>query len=602
MTDIYFNGKFIGTTGKGERFVEDVRKKRRAGLLPTKMNIVYYREFDEIRINTDSGRLRRPLIIVEKGKPKLTEEHLKKIETGELKWNDLIAKGSLEFLDAEEEENAYIALTEKDLAEEHTHMEISPSIILGISASLIPFAEHNRGDRVNYGAKMTGQAIGMYASNFLMRTDTKANLMIYPQVPLVRTESSDIVGLTTHPAGQNLVVAVMPYGGYNMEDALVINRGSVDRGMLRSVYFRIYETDEKKYWGGQEDEIRIPDPTVRGYKSEEDYKHLGEDGIINLENAVISGDVLIGKISPLRFLGTVEEFMTGIENRRESSITVRHGEKGTVDKIIISESADGNRLIKVSVRDERIIEIGDKVSSRHGQKGVIGLLVNPEDMPFTESGIIPDILFNTHSIPSRMTMGQLLEMITGKTSSIAGEYFDSTGFTGVDEGYIREALGKLGFREDGKEILYDGKTGKQYEVMLFTGIAYYQKLDHMVANKIHARSRGPVALLTKQPTEGRAKEGGLRLGEMEKDCIIAHGAAMVLKERFDSDKYMVAICENCGLVAMNDRTKNKLICSLCSESKISWVEMSYAFKLMLEELKSLLIYPKVEAGEHRNPG
>ncbi|MBI4167860.1 MAG: DNA-directed RNA polymerase subunit B, partial [Candidatus Aenigmarchaeota archaeon] len=598
----YFNGKFVGTTPKGEKFVEDVRKKRRANLLSSKMNVVYYKEFDEIRINTDSGRLRRPLIIVEKGKSKLTEEHLKKVETGELKWNDLITKGILEFIDAEEEENAYIALTEKDVNEEHTHVEISPSIILGISASLIPFAEHNRGDRVNYGAKMTGQAIGMYASNFLMRTDTKANLMIYPQIPLVRTESSDIVGLTTHPAGQNLVIAVMPYGGYNMEDALVINRGSVDRGMLRSVYFRIYETDEKKYWGGQEDEIRTPDPTVRGYKSEDDYKRLGEDGIINLENAVTSGDVLIGKISPLRFLGTVEEFMTGIENRRESSVTVRHGEKGIVDKIVISESADGNRLIKVSVRDERIIEIGDKVSSRHGQKGVIGLLVNPEDMPFTESGVIPDILFNTHSIPSRMTMGQLLEMITGKTSSITGEYFDSTGFTGVDENYIRETLGKLGFREDGKETLYDGKTGKQYDVMIYTGVAYYQKLDHMVANKIHARSRGPVALLTKQPTEGRAKEGGLRLGEMEKDCIIAHGAAMVLKERFDSDKYMVAVCENCGLIAMNDRTKNKLVCSLCSESKISWVEMSYAFKLMLEELKSLLIYPRVDVGEHKNPG
>ncbi len=577
MADIYFNGKFVGTTSKGE-------------------------EFDEIRINTDSGRLRRPLIVVEKGKPKLTEEHIKKLEAGELKWNDLITKGLLEFIDAEEEENTYIALTEKDINEEHTHVEIGPSTILGISASLIPFAEHNRGDRVNYGAKMTGQAIGMYASNYLMRTDTKANLMIYPQVPLVRTESSDIVGLTTHPAGQNLVIAVMPYGGYNMEDALVINRGSVDRGMLRSVYFRIYETDEKKYWGGQEDEIRTPDPTVRGYKSEDDYKRLGEDGIINLENVVTSGDVLIGKISPLRFLGTVEEFMTGIENRRESSVTVRHGEKGIVDKIVISESADGNRLIKVSVRDERIIEIGDKVSSRHGQKGVIGLLVNPEDMPFTESGVTPDILFNTHSIPSRMTMGQLLEMITGKTSSIAGEYFDSTGFTGVDESYIRETLGKLGFREDGKEVLYDGKTGKQYDVMIYTGVVYYQKLDHMVANKIHARSRGPVALLTKQPTEGRAKEGGLRLGEMEKDCIIAHGAAMVLKERFDSDKYMAAVCENCGLIAMNDRTKNKLVCSLCSESKISWVEMSYAFKLMLEELKCLLIYPRVEVGEHKNPG
>ncbi len=594
MSDMYFNGKFIGTAAKPEKYVEDIRKKRRAGLLSEKMNVVYYKEFDEIRINTDSGRLRRPLIIVEKGKPKLTSEDIEKLKAGRMTWSDLVKQGIIEFIDAEEEENAYVALTEKDLDEAHTHLEISPHIILGISASLIPFAEHNRGDRVNYGAKMAGQSIGMYASNFLLRTDTKSNILVYPQTPIVQTDTVDVVGLKDHPAGQNLVVAVLAYEGYNMEDAIVINKGSIERGLLRSIYYRIYETDEKKYWGGQEDEICIPPPTVRGFRSENDYKSLGEDGIVNLETPVESGDVLVGKISPLRFLGTVEEFMTGIENRRESSITVRHGERGIVDKIVVSESIEGNKLIKISVRDERVLELGDKLSSRHGQKGIVGLIVPHEDMPFTESGVVPDIIFNPHSLPSRMTIGQLLEIISGKVAALNGEKINSTGFSGVDEKDTRATLEKLGFREDGKEVMYDGKTGKKYEVLIYTGIVYYQKLDHMVANKIHARSRGPVALLTKQPTEGRAKEGGLRLGEMEKDCLIAHGAAMVLKERFDSDKHIIPICENCGMVAINDRTKGKMICSYCGESKISVVEMSYAFKLMLDELKSLLIYPKIK--------
>jgi DNA-directed RNA polymerase beta subunit len=289
--------------------------------------------------------------------------------------------------------------------------------------------------------------------------------------------------------------------------------------------------------------------------------------------------------------------MTGIENRRESSVTVRHGEKGVVSQILLSETIDGNRLVKISVRDERIPELGDKLSSRHGQKGVIGLIVPSEDMPFSESGMIPDILFDPHSIPSRMTIGHLLEIIAGKTKALSGQEIDSTAFEGMEEHEIRSILESMGFKEDGKEVLYNGKTGEKYEAQIFTGMIYYQKLDHMVANKIHARSRGPVALLTKQPTEGRAKEGGLRLGEMEKDCMLAHGAAMVLKERFDSDKTSIPICESCGLIAIHDKTKNKLLCSVCGESSISWVEMAYAFKLMLDELKSMLIYPKLVVGE-----
>ena len=345
--------------------------------------------------------------------------------------------------------------------------------------------------------------------------------------------------------------------------------------------------------GGQEDVIGIPEPGVRGYAGEDAYKHLPEDGIINPETEINSDEILVGRISPLRFLGTIDQFITGIENIRDTSVRLRHGDSGIVDRVFLTETADGTKLVKVVVRDIKIPEIGDKFASRHGQKGVIGLILPQEDMPFTEDGIVPDIIFNPHGIPSRMTVGQLLEPLAAKLAALSGETVYSPAFNPTPEKEIRESLKSYGFKDDGKELLIDGRTGKKFEVEMFIGPCFYQKLDHLVSNKIHARSRGPVTLLTKQPTEGRSKEGGLRLGEMEKDVLISHGAALVLKERFDSDKAVIPICSECGLVAIFDRTKNRKYCPVCGDTKIIDVEMSYAFKLMLDELKSMLIYPKI---------
>ena len=574
--------------------IDDLKKKRRSDLIPTQINVVHFPQLNEIRINTDSGRVRRPLVIIDNGKPLMTEDILEKFDAGQMKWSDLTKGGIIEYLDADEEDGALISLDQKTLEDgkAYTHMELAPLVILGISASLLPFGQHNRGDRVNFGAKMIGQSIGNYQSNFFMRTDTKSNVLVYPQTPLVETITTPISGLTAHPSGQNIVIAVMSYQGYNMHDAVVFNRASIERGLLRSVFYRIYGAEERRYWGGQEDKIMIPEKDVRGYKSEEDYARLNEDGIIAPETPVMGGDILLGKTSPMRFLSATE-LMGGIANMRDTSIQLRPSERGIVDRIFATETINGNKLIKVAVRDMRIPELGDKFASRHGQKSVIGFIANEEDLPFSANGYTPDVILNPHSIPSRQTIGQLMEVLAGKTAALLGKKLDATAFATMSESDIRALLHSVGFRSDGKETMYNGITGEKYDVEIFIGENYYQKLDHMVANKIQARSRGPVTLLTRQPTEGKAKEGGLRLGEMEKDCLIAHGAVLTLKERFDSDKVTVPICKKDGVTCIWDKAKNAHVCPLCKDTEVVEVDMSYAFKLLLDELKTMLIYPKL---------
>jgi len=597
MVDVFIDGRYIGVTEKPEELVKFVKQRRRVGKISNQINISYLDYLNEIKIVTDSGRVRRPLIIVENGKSKLTREHLEKLDKGEITWTDLIQNEIIEFLDAEEEENAYVALKPEDLTNDHTHLELDPLVILGISTSFVPFLEFNRGDRVNFGSKMVGQSIGIFSTNFLKRVDTKSNILVYPQNSLVKTHINDVLNYENHPSGQNIVIAVMTFKCFNIEDAIIMNKSSIERGLFWSYLFRSYEAEEKRYMGGQEDIIGVPEPGVRGYAGEDSYKHLSEDGIVEPGTKLTEEQIIIGKISPLRFLGSLDQFITDLENIRETSVKIRHGQKGIVDRVFITESVGGNKLIKVVVRDLKRPEMGDKFASRHGQKGVIGLIIPEEDLPFTKDGIIPDIIFNPHGIPSRMTMGKLLEILAGKLCALEGRNMLSSAFHSIPEEYLRESLVKHGFKDDGKETLYNEETGEKYIQDILIGNVFYQKLDHLVSNKIHARSRGPVALLTKQPTEGKSKRGGLRLGEMEKDCLIAQGASLLLKERFDSDRTTVYICKECGLPAIYDRVRNKKFCPVCGESKIVDTEMAYAFKLLLEELKSMLIYPKIVTKE-----
>ena len=595
MSEVYFNGKFIGTVENGLEFTNQVRGERRKDIISSELNINYNEKTDNVMMQGDKGRVRRPLIIVKEGKPMLTDAYIKQIQNGDIKWQDLITQGIIEYIDALEEGNTLVAFTEDALTEEHTHLEISPLAIIGTCTSHVPFGNFNQSTRLNAGSKNQKQAIGFYAANFAVRMDMDVNLLHTPQIPIVKSIMHDITNYQEHPSGQNFVVAVMSYGGYNMEDASLINKGSIERGLARSSYFKPAITEELRYSGGLIDEICVPDKDVRGYKSETDYRMLEEDGIIYPEAKVTEGDIIIGKTSPPRFLSSMDEYNLTSNLKRESSLGCRHGERGTVDFIILSENEEGNKLIQVRLRDQRIPEIGDKFTSRHGQKGVIGMVIPQADMPFTASGITPDLIFSPHGIPSRMTIAHLIELIGGKAGALAGRQIDGTLFQSEAEKDIREELQAMGFRENGTETMYNGVTGKQFKVKIFIGNMYYLKLKHMVSNKIHSRARGPIQLLTRQPTEGRAKEGGLRLGEMEKDTFVAHGTSLLLKERFDSDKTVVPVCEQCGVIAIRDEFKDKRYCSICGENvEITDIELSYAFKLMLDELKTLGLYPKLE--------
>ena len=601
---VFVDGNIIGYCSNPQEMVKSFREKRRTGEISTEVNVTHFSkaqtESEEVHTNCDEGRVRRPLIIVENGVPKLQSKHLEKIALGEWTWEDIVKNGLVEYLDASEEENAYVATSLDKVAPEHTHSEIATFTILGICGSTIPYPEHNQSPRNSYQAAMAKQALGIYSTNFQNRVDSRSHILHYPQAPLVETELMEVMGYKQRPTGQNCIVAVLSFEGYNMEDAIIFNKASIERGLARSSFFRIYEAECRQYLGGLKDKFTVPEPGTRGYRGEQYYRLLEPDGIIGLESTVSGGDVLIGRISPPRFLEEYKEFEVKGPSMRDTSADMRPSENGVVDAIFITESGEGSKLVKVRVRDQRIPELGDKFASRHGQKGVIGLIVPQEDMPFTDEGTVPDLIINPHAIPSRMTIGQFIESLAGKCAAARGKPVDGTPFANEGPTEIRNSLVKLGFSHTGSEVFYNGTSGEKFVAEVFVGVVYYQKLHHMVADKIHARARGQVQMLTRQPTEGRARGGGLRFGEMERDCLIGHGAAMLLRDRLleESDKYTLYICENCGQIAYYDMKQRKYVCKICDEkAKVAPVIVSYAFKLLLQELQSLCITPKLRLKE-----
>jgi DNA-directed RNA polymerase subunit B len=604
---IFVDGRLIGYAEDGHRLSNALRDMRRSGKIHPHVGIYFFSSLNDnatkrLYISCNAGRVLRPLAVIKDGRVLITNETIEKVTKKFLSWTDLLYMGMIELVDANEEENCYVAIDLAHKENAHTHLEIFSSAILGVGASIIPYPEHNQSPRNTYESAMAKQSLGFSTPLMNASTYVRQHFMLYPETPMVSTKAINLLGLDDRPTGQNCVVAVLPFEGYNIEDAIVFNKSSIERGLGRTFFYRVYEAEAKQYPGGMKDnfELPAPDANIRGFRGEKAYRLLEQDGAIMHEAVVTGGDILIGRTSPPRFMEEYKEFEVKGPYRRDTSVGVRPSENGVVDTVIMTQSVEGGKMYKIRVRDMRIPEIGDKFASRHGQKGVIGMLVNQEDLPYTEDGVVPDIMINPHAFPSRMTVGQFLESLGGKAASLRCRAVDGSAFLGEKLEDMKAVLEEYGFKYSGKEVMYEGRSGRRFPADVYIGVVYYQKLHHMVADKIHSRARGQVQMLTKQPTEGRARGGGLRFGEMERDCLIAYGASMMLKDRLleESDKAEVNICERCGLISYYDVKQRRYICRVDGEkAKISSVVIAYAFKLLLQEMMSLNIAPRLIAKE-----
>jgi DNA-directed RNA polymerase II subunit RPB2 len=518
-----------------------------------------------------------------------------------LLWQSPKGNALIEYVDPGETESSYIAMFPDDVlknpGDSYTHSEIHPSTALGTLASNIPFPDHNQSPRNSYQAAMGKQAMGMYALNFRDRYDALAHLLCYPQVPFVSPFMSRFYGAQAMPSGQNIVVAILTYTGYNQEDSIMINRGSLDRGLFRSIFYRTYKDEERKNQSsGEEERFVRPDPSMTKQMKNANYDKLDESGFVPENTYVDTDDILIGKYVPLR-VPTGMVIPAGAKRYRDVSRTMRNNETGWVDRIFKDRNGEGYSFAKVRVRQDRIPEIGDKFSSRHGQKGTCGMILDPEDMPTTSSGLVPDIIINPHCIPSRMTIAQLLETLLGKMGREMGCLGDGSPFNNVTlEGLTKIMRDDLGLEPAGNEVLYNGFTGRQMETSIFMGPCFYQRLRHCSADKMHSRSSGPLVMLTRQPAEGRAREGGLRFGEMERDCVAAHGITEFTKERFMecSDLFRCWSCQDCGLIAIVNPKEGIWNCKGCGNTtNFSAIEIPYAYKLLLQELETMCISSRI---------
>ncbi len=596
---VYLDGKLVGFHENSSQLINSIKDLRRHGKIDSLINIYYKEDTHEVYINTGAGRLQRPVLTVKDGKVLLTDEHISQLKSKKIKYDDLIKKGIIEYIDADEEDNLFIATSEKVLGKEHTHMELEPATIYSMVTSLTPFVEHNMATKALHGSKMYKQGVGFVGPNHNLRTETEYYNLYYPQKQLVKTNFSDILGLDDRPIIQNFVVAIIPYFGFNTQDAIVINKGAVERGLGRMSYYRTYTDKEVTYPSGQKEFFAIPTEENGGFLGDSAYKNIGMDTLPEIETFVDKDTVLISKLAPPRFMDNVPTLGLMEEKYDDKSMFVKKNMQGYIDRVFISSSGN-EKMLKVKVRTQRIPEMGDKFSSKHGQKGVVGFLANELDMPVSANGIIPDLLLNPVSISSRMTIGDLLELIGGKAAALKGSQVSGTAFSNEPLDDIKKVLENYGFRPDGYETFYDGRTGAYIKGEIYTGMVAYRRLYHIVMNKIQARARGPVQLMTRQPTEGKEKEGGLKFGEMESDCLVGYGAAMLLNEKLveDSDKIVLPICSECGILAIDDKVQGKLYCPSCSGTNIVQISMPYSFKLFLDELKSIAIYPKISIKDY----
>jgi DNA-directed RNA polymerase II subunit RPB2 len=610
-TRLFVNGAWLGILMNKDAIsvLEKLRYAKRCGRIHVQTGIIWKAALREIWITTEAGRMIRPLFFanaireIAADKTGVLVEHINGLKTWEqvMMWESPAKNHLVEYIDPGETESSYVAVWPADVLEHvdrsYTHAEIHPSTILGTLASNIPFPDHNQSPRNSYQAAMGKQAMGMYALNYRERFDAMAHLLCYPQVPFVSPFMSKFYGAQEMPCGQNIVVAIATYTGYNQEDSVMINRASLDRGLFRSIFFRTYKDEERKNQSsGEEERFANPDTTTTRQMKNANYDKLDETGFVPENQFVNSDDILIGKVVPLR-IPTGMVIPAGAKKYRDVSKTMRNNETGWVDRIFRNRNGEGYSFAKVRVRQDRIPEIGDKFSSRHGQKGTLGMILNPEDMPQTADGMIPDMIINPHCIPSRMTIAHLLETLLGKMSCRLGCLGDGSPFNSVTLSGLQKILrDELGMEPSGNEILYNGYTGRMMETSIFTGPVYYQRLRHCSADKLHSRSSGPLVMLTRQPAEGRAREGGLRFGEMERDCVAAHGVSEFTKERLMecSDLFRCWSCQDCGLIAIVNPKEGIWICKGCGNTtNFSAIEIPYAYKLLLQELETMSITSRI---------
>ncbi|EEB05618.1 DNA-directed RNA polymerase III complex subunit Rpc2 [Schizosaccharomyces japonicus yFS275] len=590
---VYINGSILGITRYPSRFVSCFRRLRRSGRISPFVGIFINEHQRAVFISADGGRICRPLIVVENGLPRVTNEHIRKLKNGEMVFEDFLKAGYVEYVDVNEENDSLIAVYEKDIAPDTTHLEIEPFTILGAVAGVIPYPHHNQSPRNTYQCAMGKQAIGAIGYNQLQRIDTLLYLMVYPQQPMVKTKTIELIGYDKLPAGQNAMVAIMSYSGYDIEDALVLNKASLDRGFGRCQVFHKHSAIIRKYPNGTHDRIGDPQRDPENGKVIWKHKILEDDGLAGVGCQVQSGQVYINKQTPTNALDNtiaLGQPQTTESGYRATPMTYKAPEPAYIDKVMLTNSDADQTLVKVLTRQTRRPELGDKFSSRHGQKGVCGVIIQQEDMPFNDIGICPDIIMNPHGFPSRMTVGKMIELLSGKAGVLRGTLEYGTCFGGSRVEDMSRILVEHGYNYSGKDMLTSGITGEQLEAYIFFGPIYYQKLKHMVLDKMHARARGPRAVLTRQPTEGRSRDGGLRLGEMERDCLIAYGASQLLLERLmlSSDAFEVDVCENCGLLGY------KGWCNSCESSKhVVKMTIPYAAKLLFQELMSMNIIPRL---------
>ena len=601
---VFINGAWVGITDTPYEFYLMLKDKKYKGIINIYTSIVFDFKMSEIRICNDSGRLTRPLLRVKDNNILVTNSIIKKLNNGELVWDNLLTSSKiddavLEYIDPEEQSWALIATKPKDIIKKtdnilkYTHCEIHPSTIFGVLASCIPFPEHNQSPRNTYQCAQGKQAMGVYVTNYENRMDKTAYVLNYPMRPLVDTRLMNMIQLNKIPSGTQVIVAIMTHTGYNQEDSLLINKGSIDRGMaLVTVYHTEKDEDKQKINGDEEIRCKPDASKTKGMKMG-NYDKVNSKGVIPENTIVENRDIIISKITPIK------------ENRNDHTKVIKYEDQSKIyktveetyiDKNYIDRNGEGYNFAKVRIRAVRKPVIGDKFSSRHGQKGTVGNIIPECDMPFTANGIRPDIIINPHAIPSRMTIGQLKETVLGKVLLELGLFGDGTAFGEFDVKDICNELIKVGYEAHGNELLHNGLTGEQHECSVFMGPVFYQRLKHMVNDKSHSRSIGPMVNLTRQPAEGRSRDGGLRFGEMERDCMVSHGASRFTKERmYDvSDKYSVHICKKCGLIASYNDKMHIHHCHTCdNRTDFAYVEMPYACKLIFQELNTMNIAPRI---------